>query len=427
MIKGTNSRGITKRVVGQYREENHCRGCLEGSLKKLLPLGETPLANQLLRADQGDIEEEFFPLTLSLCENCSLVQILETVDPKQMFADYPYFSSYSQTMLDHAGALAERITTEQKLGQASLVLEIASNDGYLLKNYVAQGIPVLGVEPAQNIATVAQKNGVQTVCEFFSQELASRLLQDGFAADVIHANNVLAHVPGIHSVLSGFKTLLKDGGIVVSESPYLLEMMDHGEFDTIYHEHLFYYSLTSSDYLFRRNGLTIYDVEPLKIHGGSLRIFAKRSTEPGLAVRPSVTKLLAREAQRNIKSVSAYAAFIANVQTMKSEITALLTDLKKQGKRIAGYGASAKGSTFLNYCGIGDKLEYLVDRSAAKQGLLAPGTHLPIYSTDHLVKDRPDYVLLLSWNFAEEILAQQQSYRQGGGKFVIPIPELKIV
>ncbi len=383
------------------------------------------MANALLTEDELGQPEATWPLDLAWCPACSLVQITETVPPEKMFREYAYFSSFSDTMVQHARQIAESLTDRCQLHGDSLVVEVASNDGYLLQWYQRAGVPVLGIEPARNIARVAEEQkGVPTISEFFGRELADQLVAGGQRADVIHANNVLAHVPDLNGVVAGFKTLLKPNGVVVVEAPYLKDLIEHVEFDTIYHEHLCYFSLTAFDRLFRRHGLEIVDAERLPIHGGSLRIFARHAgTVP---VGESVRTMLADEAIW-ANSESHYLDFGQRVEQLRHELTGLLRTLKADNQRIAVYGASAKGSTLLNFFGIGaDTLDYVVDRSTVKQGRYTPGTRLKIYDPDKLTTDQPDYCLLLTWNFADEILAQQQRYREQGGKFIIPIPNVRV-
>ena len=402
----------------------HCRSCGGANLELILSLGETPLANALLTAEQRSQPEPRFPLDLVYCPDCALVQITETVPPEQLFRHYLYLSSFSDTMLQSAEEVANRLTDRRRLGPASLVVELASNDGYLLQYYQRRQVPVLGIEPAANVAKVAEDRGIPTLVRFFGEEVGRELRDQGKTADVIHANNVLAHVADLNGFVAGIALLLKDNGVAVIEVPHVKALVDHLEFDTIYHEHLCYYSLTALTPLFHRHGLTIVDVERLPIHGGSLRFYAARTGAPSQAVR----QLLAEEEAVGVARFAFYRDFGLKVAGLRERLRSELASLKREGKRLAAYGASAKGSTLLNYFEIGgDTLDFVVDRSTVKQGFYTPGTHLPILPTEALLESRPDYVLLLSWNFADEILAQQAAYRQQGGRFIIPIPDVKVV
>jgi SAM-dependent methyltransferase len=401
-----------------------CLSCGSDQLDVVLSLGKMPLANALLTAEQLTEPEPRYPLDLAFCRSCALVQITEVVPPEELFGEYAYFSSYSSTMLAHAKAIAGRLLVERNLGPGSLAMEIASNDGYLLQNYVAAGVPVLGIEPARNIAPAAEARGVTTVCDFFGLELAEELRENGQLADVLHANNVMAHVPDLNGVMQGIARVLSPGGVAVIETPYVRDLVERLEFDTIYHEHLYYYSLTSLDRAFRRNGLIAVGVERIPIHGGSLRVFAEAGDAQPTG---EVAALLAEERDLGMDRLDYFLGFAARVDDLRRKLRDLLAGLKSQGHRIAAYGAAAKGATMLNACGIGtETLDFVADRSQYKQGRFMPGVHLPVVAPERLVQDRPDEVLLLTWNFADEILEQQAAYRAQGGRFVIPVPEPRI-
>jgi C-methyltransferase-like protein/putative zinc binding protein/methyltransferase family protein len=405
-----------------------CRSCGSADLQPVLSLGKTPLANALLTAEQLTKPEENWPLDLVLCPKCALAQITETVPAETLFREYLYLSSFSDALLKHAESIATLLTKTRNLNQHSLVVEVASNDGYLLQYYKRAGIPVLGIEPARNLARLAEtERGIPTINEFFNARLAAKLASSGQRADCIHAHNVLAHMSDLNDAVKGFATLLKPGGAIVVEVPYVRDLVTHCEFDTIYHEHLCYFSLTSLDHLFRRHEMTIEDVEHQNIHGGTLRIFVGHAGAVRKP-RPAVSRMLDEEAACGVAQIDFYRGFAAQVGNLRQELVGLLQRLKSEGKRIAAYGASAKGSTLLNYFGVGaDVIDFVVDRSTVKQGYYTPGTYLPIYPPEKLLADMPDYVLLLTWNFANEILEQQSEYRRKGGRFIIPIPSVEVV
>jgi SAM-dependent methyltransferase len=401
-----------------------CRSCGYQELQSFLSLGRTPLANALLTEDKLGDPEETYPLELVFCSQCTLVQLTESISPEKLFRDYVYFSSFSETMLDHAEALSSALIRSKNLGAQSLVIEVASNDGYLLQTYQREGVPVLGIEPATNIARVAAQRDIRTINDFFGETLAQQLVEDGYKADVIHANNVLAHVPDLNGFVRGICDLLKPDGVVVVEVPYVYEMITQCEFDTVYHEHLSYFSLAALNALFTRNALTIHRVERLTIHGGTLRFYAGHARQQD----QSVIGLLTDEKRYGLENFEFYKGFGERVETLRDELGALLYGLKERGARIAAYGASAKGATLLNYCRLGrEVLDYVVDRSTVKQGLYTPGSHLKIYAPEKLLEDAPDYVLLLTWNFAGEIYEQQVEYRKRGGLFIVPVPFVRVV
>lgn len=403
-----------------------CRSCGNTNAALILDLGRQPLANNLLTSADLGKKEPKFPLRLAICKSCWMLQITDLVPPVELFSEYLYFSSFSDLMLRHSREACEGYLKEFGLNGESLVVEVASNDGYLLQNFVKAKVPCLGIEPAANIAKVAREKGIDTLVEFFGQKIATELAAKSRQADLILGNNVFAHAPDTNDFVAGLKTLLKPNGRIALEFPYGADFIEHTEFDTIYHEHVFYFTLTALRPLFERHGLTIFRVQRLPIHGGSLRLFASHSgVHP---IEKSVTDLLTEETRKGVNALGYYEGFGHQVRAIRDELVALLATLKKEGKRIAAYGASAKGSTLLNYYGVGaDTLEFVADRSTYKQGRLTPGTHIPIVPPEELLKREPDYTLLLTWNFADEILAQQKAYRDAGGKFILPIPKVKVV
>jgi SAM-dependent methyltransferase len=402
-----------------------CRSCGHSNLEPILDLGDTPLADRLVTNSQLAEPEPTYPLAVVFCPNCGLMQIRETVPPEVLFCeDYPYFSSFSDALLSHSRDNVLELIAERRLGPGSLAIELASNDGYLLKNYLEQGIQVLGIDPADGPAREAEKIGIKTLNAFFTADLSAELAAGGKRGDVIHANNVLAHVADTNGFVRGIATLLKEDGVAVIEVPYAKDLVDRCEFDTIYHEHLCYFSVTALDKLFRRHGLYLNRVRHLPIHGGSLRLFVERREQ----VDESVRALLGTERQEGVDRINYYRNFARRVEAVKDGLLSLLRDLRARGMTIAAYGAAAKGATLINYVGIGtDLLDFVVDRNIFKQGRYMPGRHLPILAPERLLERMPDCLLLLAWNFADEIREQQAAYEARGGRFILPLPEPKIL
>ena len=387
----------------------------------------SPLSNSFLREPQLQHRESFYPLHAYVCGTCFLVQLTEFETPERIFSDYAYFSSYSESWLVHCEKYAQDMVRRWNLGESSRVIEIASNDGYLLQYFKRLGVPVLGIEPAANVAKVAIEKGIPTEISFFGEKKGAELAASGKTADLIAANNVLAHVPDINDFLKGFKLALGVGGCVTVEFPHLLQLIRHNQFDTIYHEHFSYLSLGFVSKLFASHGLRVFDVEEIPTHGGSLRVYGCHVQDESKPTNGSVLSLEARERADGLSDLAAYRRFSEQVVRSKCDILLFFVSAKRAGKSVVGYGAPAKGNTLLNYCGIGPEfLKFTVDRSPHKQDLYLPGTHIPILSPDAIAQNRPDYLFILPWNLRNEIVEQMALIRKWGGKFVVPIPELEI-
>ncbi len=407
---------------------SNCRSCGHPLRHSFLDLGKSPLCESYLDSNALNDVEAFYPLHALICEECFLVQLKEYVSPQNIFGDYAYFSSYSDSWVEHARTYARKVTKQFNLGPGSLAVELASNDGYLLQHFVELGIPCFGVEPAANIAKVARGRGISTEIAFFSKQLAEQLVQRGHRPQLIVGNNVLAHVPDLNDFIAGMKVLLHPDGVITMEFPHLLQLMRHNQFDTIYHEHFCYFSLAVVEQACDRHGLTLFDVEELSTHGGSLRIFACHKGNHSHPTTARLKRLKALEKSEGLLDLNTYKDFSARVTATKRRLLQFLIDARNSGRKVVGYGAPGKGNTLLNYCGIRtDFLDYTVDRSPHKQGLFTPGTHIPIEHPDKIFETRPDYVLILPWNLADEIMSQMAGIRKWGGRFVIPIPEVAVI
>ena len=386
-----------------------------------------PLANSYLTADELNKVESFYPLRVRVCDECFLVQAEDFESPEAIFTDYAYLSSYSDSWLQHARSYVERVLERFRLSSRSQVVEVASNDGYLLQYFVAKGIPVLGIEPAANVAEIAIRKGIPTRNSFFGQETAKQLIAEGFRADLLVGNNVLAHVPKTNDFVKGLKLLLKPEGVITMEFPHLLRLMAEGQFDTIYHEHFSYFSFLTVEKIFKQQELRIFDVEELPTHGGSLRIYACHASDDSKKVAQAVPWLVEKESAFGIHRADTYLSFAERIKETKRSLLEFLIRIKKEGKSVVGYGAPAKGNTLLNYCGIRtDFVDYTVDRNPSKQGRFLPGTHIPIYHPDKIRETKPDFLLVLPWNLIVEIKQQMSHIREWGGQFVTPIPEVTV-
>jgi SAM-dependent methyltransferase len=406
---------------------SRCRFCDAALKHTLVDLGMSPLCESYVSAERQNEMEPFYPLHVYVCERCFLAQLDEFVSPEHIFTEYAYFSSYADSWVEHARQYAEMMTERFKLNGQSHVVEVASNDGYLLQHFIAKGIRSTGIEPAANVAKVAERKGIPTIVEFFGEEFARKLAADGQQADVIAANNVLAQVPDLNDFVSGFKVLLRAGGVITIEFPHLMRLMEENQFDTIYHEHFSYFSFITAARIMSAHGLRVFDVDEIPTHGGSLRLYCCHDED---ASKPTTTKakqLQRREEAAGFTSLEHYCNFAEQVKKTKRKILKFFITAKEEGKTIAGYGAPGKGNTLLNYCGIRtDFLDYTVDRNPYKQGKYLPGTRIPILSPERIAETKPDYLFILPWNFKDEIMQQCSYIREWGGKFVVPIPEVRL-
>lgn len=405
-----------------------CRFCGDNLHHTFVDLGMSPLCESYISADKANQMEPFYPLHVYVCDKCWLVQLEQYVSAEHIFTEYAYFSSYSDSWLAHAKRYTDMIVDRLGLGVSSRVMEIASNDGYLLRYFVQMGIPALGIEPAANVAIAAEKRGVPTLVEFFGRETAKQIVANHGQSDLIIGNNVLAQVPDINDFVGGMKIALTPGGVITMEFPHLMRLMAENQFDTIYHEHFSYFSFLTACKIFEGHGMVLYDVEELPTHGGSLRIYGRHADDHAKPVTDRAKEMLAREKAAGFETMACYLSFAEQVKETKRKLLEFLIDAKRKRKVVVGYGAPGKGNTLLNYCGIrADFVDYTVDRNPYKQGKFLPGTHIPIYDPQRINETKPDYLLILPWNFKDEIIAQMSGIRAWGGRFVIPIPEVTVV
>ncbi|HXB58587.1 MAG TPA: class I SAM-dependent methyltransferase [Candidatus Acidoferrales bacterium] len=405
-----------------------CLFCASPLAQTFVDLGMSPLCESYISREQLNQMEPFYPLHVRVCDQCFLVQLQQYVSPEHIFTEYAYFSSFSDTWLAHARDYVDMIAERLKLGSSSMVVELASNDGYLLQNFVKKGIPALGVEPAANVAKVAVEKGVPTLVVFFGRNTAEKMVANGKKADLIIGNNVLAQVPDINDFVGGISILLKPHGVATLEFPHLVKLMEQNQFDTIYHEHFSYFSLISVEKIFAAHGLAVFDVEELSTHGGSIRIYARHANDTSMPVSARLVDLRNRELALGLDRMNTYSSFAEQVKATKRNLLEFLIQARRSGSKVVGYGAPGKGNTLLNYCGIRtDFLDFTVDRNPYKQGKFLPGTHIPIFPVEKIDEARPDYVLILPWNFKDEIIKQMARIRSWGGKFVVPIPNVQII
>jgi hypothetical protein len=418
----------TMSAPGGQHNANACLFCGATLEHTFVDLGKSPLCESYLAAEQLNRMEPFYPLHVFVCSECFLVQLPEHVSGEEIFTEYAYFSSYSDSWLDHARRYTEQMVAQLALTSASQVIEVASNDGYLLQYFIKQGIPSLGIEPAANVAKVAEEKGVPTLVKFFGRATARELAGDGVKADLLLGNNVLAQVPDVNDFVAGMKTVLKSDGVITIEFPHLMQLVENNQFDTIYHEHYFYFSFVTAERIFAEHGLVLFDVEELPTHGGSLRIYGRHAEDTTKPVTERARALREREIEAGLLTLDYYRSFSRQVETTKHDLLQFLIHAKRRGHRVAAYGAPGKGNTLLNYCGIRtDLIEFTVDRSPYKQGKYLPGTQIPIRHPDALREARPDYILILPWNLRTEIAAQLKYVSEWGGRLVVPIPRVEVI